>query len=376
MRRWLVAVASIGLLLLTAALVAYIHSAPVDAQPEKEKVPEKEPKEKTTEECKSFFEKSLHFTGEGMRYWYEQEGGFMQVTGIPYKDLDCKNCHANSCDECHADKKDGKCLFTLEKTKKNETCLQCHTRARTAMKFDADAGIQDVHFANGMVCSDCHKGIDVHGDGKSYNSMRAPDAVKISCVSGDCHKDLDKEIRPHSAHKKAKIDCAACHAASTITCVNCHFDNFLKVKKRVPGVNFFPGKSWTLLVNHEGRVTTGNAQTLVSKGKKFVVYAPYFTHSIVKEGRKCADCHASEAVMKITTGEPVEMARFENGKLTHYKGVVPFVPDLIQWPWLDKDKDDTWVELKSEEKPIVQKAAYAEPLTEDQIKRLKAPFKK
>jgi hypothetical protein len=351
----------------------------VDAQPEKEGAGEKKPEEKkSSEECKSFFEKSLHFTGEGMRYWYEEEGGFMQVTGIPYKDaaLQCTTCHADSCDKCHADKKEGKCIFSLEKSRKSDTCLQCHVRAKTAMKFDSEAGTQDVHFAKGMVCSDCHKGVDVHGDGKSYKSMRAPDAVKVSCVSGDCHKNLDKEIRPHSAHKKANIACAACHVSSTVTCVNCHFDNFLKVKKRVPGGNFFPCKSWTLLVNHEGKVTTGNAQTLVGKGKKFVCYVPYFTHSVVKEGRKCADCHACDAVMKMASGEPVEIAKFESGKLTHYSGVVPFVPDLIKWPWLDKDKDDNWVELKNDEKPIIQKAGYAEPLTEDQIKRLKTPFKK
>ena len=75
-------------------------------------------------------------------------------------------------------------------------------------------------------------------------------------------------IKPHKKHKKKNIACAACHVSSTVTCVNCHFDKFLEEKKRQG--NFFAGKSWTLLVNHEGKVTTGNAQTLVSKGKKFV----------------------------------------------------------------------------------------------------------
>ena len=31
-----------------------------------------------------FFEKSLHFTGQGMRYWYEAEDGFMKITEVPY----------------------------------------------------------------------------------------------------------------------------------------------------------------------------------------------------------------------------------------------------------------------------------------------------
>ena len=49
----------------------------------------------------SFFKKGLHYTGEGMRYCYEREDGLMSITGIPYKELDCKNCHVQSCDPCH-----------------------------------------------------------------------------------------------------------------------------------------------------------------------------------------------------------------------------------------------------------------------------------
>ena len=41
----------------------------------------------------SFFTKSLHYTGEGMRRWYEEEGGFMEITKIPYDELNCKKCH-------------------------------------------------------------------------------------------------------------------------------------------------------------------------------------------------------------------------------------------------------------------------------------------
>jgi hypothetical protein len=30
----------------------------------------------------SFFTNSLHYTGEGMRRWYEEKGGFMEITKI------------------------------------------------------------------------------------------------------------------------------------------------------------------------------------------------------------------------------------------------------------------------------------------------------
>lgn len=399
MRKLFAAILFLLAMLAGAACLTYVQPEPADAQAQKDEpvapppvgpspaetmlgapkpadkpAGEEESEEKKMPACKSFFDNSLHATGEGMRYWYEEEGGFMQVTGIPYKDLNCKSCHADSCDKCHKDEKDGIPFFSTEKTKKKETCLACHKRTAAAINFDKKAGIQDVHFARGMVCADCHKGIDVHGDGKKYKSMREPDAVKVSCVSGDCHKNLNKTIKPHKVHR-SPIDCTACHVSSTITCVNCHFDNFLKVKKRVAGSNFFPAKSWTLLVNHEGKVTTGNAQTLVGKGKKFVAYVPYFTHSIVKEGKKCNDCHNNEAAARMLEGNPVEMATFAGGKLTSYTGVVPFVPDLLKWPWLDHDAEDKWTELKSDEKPIIQNAAYAEPLTEKQLKKLKLKMK-
>ncbi len=361
MRKWLVATVPVGIILIAVLCASYMQPEKADAQA------------KVDPACKSFFKKSLHATGEGMRYWYEEKGGFMQVTGVPYKDLDCKNCHADSCDVCHADKKDGTCLFSVAKAKKEETCLQCHARTKKARALDKAAGITDVHLAKGMGCSDCHSAADVHGDGKEYHSMRDPGAVKVSCTSGKCHQNLNKAIRPHSVHKRAKIHCNACHVSSTVTCMNCHFDKFLEEKSRKG--NFFAAKSWTLLVNHEGWVTTGNAQTLVGKGKKFVAYVPYFTHSVVKEGKKCTDCHGTDAAKAIAAGKPVEMAKFANGKVTHFKGVVPFVPELLKWPWLDK-KDGKWVELEGGGEPIIQKACYVEPLTEKQLKKLKAPFKK
>jgi hypothetical protein len=78
---------------------------------------------KAKEEEKSCFYNSLHRTGEGMRYWYEEQGGFKAITGIPYENLDCKNCHVKSCDQCHVEKNGEKCLYSLKKAKDSKTCL-------------------------------------------------------------------------------------------------------------------------------------------------------------------------------------------------------------------------------------------------------------
>lgn len=90
---------------------------------------------KAKEKEKCCFYNSLHCKGEGMRYWYEEQGGFKAVTGIPYEHLDCKNCHVKSCDQCHVEKKGGKCLYSLKKAKDSKTCLVCHGREGATFKI-------------------------------------------------------------------------------------------------------------------------------------------------------------------------------------------------------------------------------------------------
>ncbi|MGB7062623.1 MAG: hypothetical protein WBF13_09790, partial [Candidatus Zixiibacteriota bacterium] len=61
-----------------------------------------------------FFLSSLHYTAEGMRYWYDKEnGGFESVCGIPYDELACKKCHTPGCDVCHKKETDGKLSYSV-----------------------------------------------------------------------------------------------------------------------------------------------------------------------------------------------------------------------------------------------------------------------
>lgn len=317
------------------------------------------------------FYKSLHYTGEGMRYWYEENGGFMEITGVPYEELDCKKCHVKSCEPCHAKTEDGKCSYSLDKAKDMNTCLACHSREKVTFKIGREKDALDIHIASGMGCVDCHTGEDVHGDGTIYHTMRDEGAVKASCKT--CHSLEDVDIRAHKVHKE-KLDCAACHVANTTSCLNCHFSKFLETGKRAG--NFFPPiQDWLILVNYKGKVTSGNVQTLVYEDKKFITYAPYFTHAVQSKARGCTDCHANEAVMLIKEGKSVPMAEFKDNKMVSWKGVVPLVPDQLEWEFVDKD-GDKWVPLKNDIKPMVQYSCYAEPLTEEQVKKMAMPFKK
>ena len=318
----------------------------------------------------SAYNKSLHYTTEGMRYWYETEGGFMDITDIPYADLDCKTCHAANCDVCHAKKSEtGTVAYNTSMANNSEICLHCHKRAAATFNFAEKLSMQGVHSEAGMACTDCHQPHDLHGDGKAYTSMRDLDNPRAACA--DCHEP-DMDIRPHKVHK-GKLDCNACHVQFTTTCMNCHFEKFLETGTRKG--HSLPIASNIYLINYNGKVTTANLQSLVHEGEKFVVYAPYFTHSIKTEGHSCQYCHGTDLAKAIKNGETVDAIGYDDGQYQAYDFAVPIVADQLQWPFLDKNAEG-WVFIDDGSKAQEQFACYGTPLTKEQIRKLAMPFKK
>lgn len=242
--------------------------------------------------------------------------------------------------------------------------------------------MNDVHFAADMTCADCHSGEDVHGNGKEYVSMRQEGALNTKCEN--CHAKeggeapaFTMDIRAHKRHNKSH-HCAACHVQSTMACLNCHFSEFIETGQKKG--NFIPVKDWLLLINYEGKVTSGTAMTFVhrkskevdAKAEPFVVYAPYFTHSVSKKGRDCNSCHGTDATKKMNKGKKLRMSVFKAGQLDSFKGVVPIIPDLLRWEYLDK-KDGKWTVMPVKEEVKSQMACYGTALTKEQLKKLTIP---
>ena len=331
-------------------------------------------------EC--FFLKSLHATTGGMKHWYEAKDGFMQLTGIPYDKLGCKKCHASSCDVCHAKKTDSGLAYSKEEAGKQAKCLKCHAREKATFGYDKKIAFNDVHA--GMECMDCHTAKDVHGDGNEYVSGRQPGVIDAKCTN--CHKPSGEEgeapqipsDRPHKVHGN-KLACEACHVSNTFSCYNCHFDEFLRLAKAgdpkaKPKSFAGPVKSFLLLVNHNGKVTSGGFQTLVGGNKGFVAYVPFETHSIMKEGRKCGDCHGTEIARALAKGKKVKVSWLgEDGKVKFIENAVVPASENLQWVFLKKE-GDKWVELK-DSNPLIQWAAFAEPLTAEQLKAMAKKMK-
>lgn len=327
----------------------------------------------------SFYQKSLHFTGEGMRSGYEAEDGFISLTQIPYNKLGCKNCHANSCDQCHAyTNKDGQPEYSVVRAQREDTCFTCHERGKLVEEFIKKGKEKDVHKAAGMTCCDCHKESDIHGDGVVRNSLLDSGAVRASCEG--CHVGEEAtapqympDTQAHKKHKHgATLHCTACHVRWTMTCYNCHFTEFMKTRDK-KGL-FMPTNNWFMLLNHQGKVTAGTAMVLVHNGQAMVSYTPYFTHNIMKQGRQCVECHGSQTMGLIKEGKKIPLVSIEKNQINFWNGVIPVVPELLEWEFFDR-KDGQWINLKTKQ-PVNERFYHsAEPLTSRQINLLKLRLK-
>jgi hypothetical protein len=311
------------------------------------------------EDC--FFLSSLHYTAEGMGHWYGKEsGGFESLTGVPYDDLVCKDCHTPGCDVCHKKEEDGKLAYSAESAKNQAICLGCHSRQGKILGIDKEKGEQDVHFAMGMQCADCHPPEEMHGDGIAYESMKQTGAMEVKCQG--CHPEVSSS-QAHTVHGQ-KLDCAACHTRRVATCYNCHFDAQVAEGKKIA----ITTTDWVFLINYQGKVTSGNFQSLKYQNKTFVTFAPHFSHSVMKQGRECNECHGTETAKRLAKGN-MKLTWFKDGKLQSVKGIIPVADGKLDLVFLDRINDQ-WVPLKNAPAPMVQYSEYGTPLSEEQLKKL------
>jgi len=307
-----------------------------------------------------FFERSLHFTNRGIAYWYAKEqGGLERLTGIGVEQMGCmkSKCHVRSCDVCHRVDSGGGASYEATNARAEQACPRCHA-------VDPENATKDVHAAAGMTCTSCHPARDLHGDGTPFDSCLQEGAVSARCES--CHPALSP-IPSHTAHG-GKVDCTACHTREYWTCVNCHVDTRLK-ENRDESILL---TDMYFLVNRRGKVTLGNFLTHVYQGRTMITFAPWFSHSVMKEGRTCEACHASALVKDAADGR-IRALWWENGQLGHVEGIVPVV-DGVTWdlPWLDR-VDGEWVPLANPPAPLINYSGWCSPLTKEQLGRLAIP---
>ncbi len=312
-----------------------------------------------TRPAESFYAKSLHSTNRGIEFVYSKEQGGLEVlTGMPASEIGCvkAKCHATTCDTCHRKDVAGKPTFSADPAVAQAACERCHGAP--------DKSDPDVHVRRGMRCMACHTTREIHGDGVAYDTYQQAGVLEARCET--CHADIPGSAS-HTAHA-GRLDCSACHSARIETCLNCHIETRIAAGKDTQ----IPIQDLVFLVNHGGKVTTGNLLTYVYKGRTMITLAPTFAHSIVKQGRTCADCHDSAIVRAIAAGtfRPVTWA---NGSTAATPGVIPVV-DPLAWglPFFDR-RDGAWVPLEGATVPIVHFSGECSPITPEQLAKLATP---
>jgi hypothetical protein len=314
-----------------------------------------------------FFRNSLHYTAQGMGYWYSKEqGGLESLTGIPYEKLGCKKCHTDCCDSCHKVEKMVKdckqASYSTERARNQDVCLTCHGREKTMIRVDHKLKQEDVHLAAGMRCMDCHSSKEMHGDGTRYKSLKQTGAMDTKCEN--CH-DPVKPTESHTAHQ-GKLDCKACHVRHVVSCTNCHFDTMVKEGKR----KAVPVWGWVFLMNYQGKVSSASMQTFVTGGNKtFLMFAPHMSHSVAAKGRPCGACHGAPNMKQALKGK-LKLTWLEDGKVINTKGVIPVAEEVnYQCAYLDR-RDGKWVPVKNPSQPKRQYVAFGKPLTKKQLEKL------
>jgi hypothetical protein len=340
------------------------------------------------------YQVGLHHNSFGMDYWYAaRHGGLENISGYDYKGLPCYTCHAQNCARCHGEDSPTGPPYSGDKAQTQTMCLGCHSREGAAINSTP----QDVHFAAGMKCTDCHDdptpGVpskDLHGDGTLYVSLREKDAIKTKCenchIDGDAPKpptDTGNKLYSHNTHT-ATLDCKACHQSRVISCYNCHLDTARVTTNRVAYKQI---KDWVFLINYQGKVTSANMQNYVAgdldnvipAGNTGLMFAPVHSHSIMSQGRGCTDCHGTAIVRQIYNKKRLNLTWLEGGVLKNQTGVIPVAAGTV-YKFISYDKDNTvgtgtgWVELSTKpQKPDLKmySVGFGTPLTRKQMSKLK-----
>ena len=288
------------------------------------------------EEIAGTYQNALHYTARGLREGVV--GRFSEPEKAIFDERvfekSCRTCHA-SCGGCHVKSPDiaGIPLGLIDGhrfVRKNaaKTCAYCHG-GRVYPEFTGQYGVvKDVHFSSGMMCMDCHRVAELHGDGNRYATRRDRE-VKPDCRT--CHPadrpQSDKVREAHVTHEGV-LSCTACHALSTYkNCSGCHLGQGAKAS-----TGFFLGKNPHNLqeVTTLRRVPTAR-NTFASAGIEMARYdalpnywdaVPHVINKLTERTSNCFICHTVKMGF-LTAGDLAEDASKANHRLIHAPRPIP-----------------------------------------------------
>jgi len=257
------------------------------------------------------YARSLHYTSLGQREGVKHRFSADELKTFDKKvfEQSCRSCHA-SCGDCHVKSPpvagiSPGFLQGHKFVKKNEgkTCALCHG-GRVYPEYTGEyGGTPDVHYQKGMMCADCHKNTEMHGNGKTYKSKQEV-KERPQCLS--CHKNRKYQVA-HEIHKD-KASCQACHSSGQYRqCYSCHTETGSSAKPDfILGLNPRDKKTLTTLrVVPTLKSTFNKAGIKMENFDKLPNYWNSPVHNIKKRTnrtRSCDSCHeAKEGFLKRET---------------------------------------------------------------------------
>jgi hypothetical protein len=251
------------------------------------------------------YKSALHYTTAGQKHGISSRMSKeeAEVFGAKVFEKSCRSCHS-SCGDCHVKSPviSGVNLGLLKghqfvKKDEGKTCALCHG-GRVYPEFTGEyGGTADVHYQKGMICMDCHKKTEFHGDGNAYTSRRE---VKDRPTCLQCHKigdeKTDQAKSAHATHGK-KLSCSACHSAAPYrNCYDCHAGKGAQAKPSfILGLNPRDKKTVTTLrVVPTVRDTFKEAGIAMQNFDAHPNYwdtVPHNTRKRTERTRSCEVCH-------------------------------------------------------------------------------------
>jgi hypothetical protein len=298
---------------------------------------------KTCEECHASitatYRKSLHYTTAGQRNRVTERMSPAEAKHFDGEvfEKSCRSCHA-SCGDCHVKSPaiSGISVGLIQghrfvKKDEGKTCAFCHG-GRVYPEYTGEyGGTADVHYQKGMMCMDCHKKREFHGDGKAY---RLKDEVRDRPSCRDCHRPGNEaKLTARVAHARHadKVSCFGCHSAAEYrNCYDCHAGGGSQAK---PG--FMLGRSPR---NHKQLTTLRLIPTVRDSFKSVGIKMERFdrlpnywdtpAHNIRKRTERTRYCDACHEEKKgfLTKEKLIQDGSRANQELLHHPKAIPIKP--------------------------------------------------
>jgi len=178
-----------------------------------------------------------------------------------------------------------------------ESCLECHKAGGDGPAVDAPAFLKGIHAANGIGCTDCHKGY----------TMGPHDAEAVAGLS-----DADKAIVAKLRAAKVGDEPLTTSAPALLACADCHDAEAEALKKSIHSA--WLGKAGDAVPGATCVSCHGTPHTVT----KLAAYAPHDgqREKVPADRReitqRCIACHGNEEFAK-AAGLPTEVvARYED----------------------------------------------------------------